>query len=280
VDGRRRLPPPVLSQEPNGRAAVSKTACSGFDSRLGRVDVVTRTDRLDLTDEAQVVFRTRWPEFIFHDAVTNAHMARVAEHFFGYDILVLDDGAVVAGGWGVPFAWDGTYEGLPDGYVGALVRAVRGRETGTAPTAFSFMAAAVAPSHDRRGLARFVLGELARRAAADGIPTVVAPLRPTWKHRYPTFSMAEYATWVRPDGLSIDPWIRTHQRMGARVLGPAPRSMTVEGTVAEWETWADMPFPVSSAYVVPDALNLVHIDRERDRGVYVEENLWVEHPRV
>jgi hypothetical protein len=29
--------------------------------------------------------------------------------------------------------------------------------------------------------------------------------------------------------------------------------------------------------VVPDALNLVRIDREPDRGVYVEENLWVQH---
>jgi hypothetical protein len=38
-----------------------------------------------------------------------------------------------------------------------------------------------------------------------------------------------------------------------------------------------MVFPVTRAYVVPDALNLVWIDRERDRGVYVEQNLWVQH---
>ncbi len=57
--------------------------------------------------------------------------------------------------------------------------------------------------------------------------------------------------------------------MGARVLGPAPRSMVIEGTVAEWESWTGMVFP--------DALNLFRIDRERDRGVYVEENLWVQH---
>jgi hypothetical protein len=38
-----------------------------------------------------------------------------------------------------------------------------------------------------------------------------------------------------------------------------------------------MAFPVTRKYVVPDALNLVSIDRERDRGVYVEQNLWVQH---
>jgi hypothetical protein len=139
------------------------------------------------------------------------------------------------------------------------------------------MAAAVAATHGKQGLAATVLAELTDRARTDGITQVVAPLRPTWKHRYPTIPMAEYATWTRPDGLSIDPWIRTHQRMGARILGPAPRSMVIEGTVAEWETWADMPFPATADYVVPDALNLVHIDRTRNRGTYVEENLWVQH---
>jgi hypothetical protein len=28
---------------------------------------------------------------------------------------------------------------------------------------------------------------------------------------------------------------------------------------------------------VPDALGLVEIDRERDIGTYIEENLWVQH---
>jgi hypothetical protein len=61
------------------------------------------------------------------------------------------------------------------------------------------------------------------------------------------------------------------------VLGPAPNSMTIEGTVAEWEAWTGMVFPVTREDVVPDALNLVSIDRERDREVYAEQNLWVQH---
>jgi hypothetical protein len=38
-----------------------------------------------------------------------------------------------------------------------------------------------------------------------------------------------------------------------------------------------MPLPATGDYVVPDALGLVHVDRELDLGVYVEENLWVQH---
>jgi GNAT superfamily N-acetyltransferase len=241
------------------------------------MEIVTAADRPDLDEQAAAAFREKWPEFIFHDDVPRRYGSRVEEYFPRYNVFVLDEGQVVAGGWGVPLAWDGTVADLPDGYDEAMVRSVEGHEAATPPTAFSFMAAAVARTHDRRGLATVVLTELTRRAAEDGIERVIAPLRPTWKHRYPTFSMAEYATWVRDDGLSVDPWIRTHQRMGARVLAPAPRSMEIAGTVAEWETWADMVVPVSGNYVVPDALGLVHIDRERDRGVYVEENLWVQH---
>jgi hypothetical protein len=89
--------------------------------------------------------------------------------------------------------------------------------------------------------------------------------------------MASYATWTGADGLSIDPWIRTHQRMGATVLAPAPRSMVITGTIAEWESWTDMVFPETGRYVVPGALGLIDINLAEDSGTYIEENLWVQH---
>jgi hypothetical protein len=89
--------------------------------------------------------------------------------------------------------------------------------------------------------------------------------------------MASFARWARADGNHIDPWIRTHQRLGAVILCPAPRSMVVTGTVAEWEEWAGMAFPETGRYVVPGALDLVEIDTERDHGAYAETNLWMRH---
>ena len=53
--------------------------------------------------------------------------------------------------------------------------------------------------------------------------------------------------------------------------------MTITGTVSEWEAWTGMPFPDSGEYVVPGALVPVSIDRELDRGRYVEPNVWVLH---
>ncbi|WP_249011113.1 hypothetical protein [Conexibacter sp. DBS9H8] len=240
-------------------------------------EVVTSNERPDLAGAAASAFRERWPEFIFHDEIPPQYMPRVEAYFGHFDILLLSDDQVAAGGWGVPIVWDGTPAGLPSGYRSALVAAVEDHEHGRSPTAFSFMAAAVAQDFDKQGLAARVLEALTSRATAAGLAHVVAPLRPTWKHRYPNVSMGEYATWKRTDGLSIDPWIRTHQRLGATILGPATHSMVVTGSVEQWEKWANMPLPVTGQYIVPDALNLLHVDREADMATYDEENLWVQH---
>jgi GNAT superfamily N-acetyltransferase len=241
------------------------------------LEIVTVSERRDLESEAEAAFRERWPEFAFHDAISHDYVGRVDEYFAGSAILLLYQGRVVAGGWGVPFVWDGSPEGLPEGYRTALVASVEDREADRAPNAFSFMGATVAKEHDKQGLAPRVLDALIERANSAGLAHVVAPVRPIWKHRYPQVSMAEYATWTRGDGLSIDPWIRTHQRMGATIIKPAPNSLVIVGTVAEWENWADMVFPASGRYVVPDALNLVVVDRERDTAIYREDNLWMQH---
>jgi len=239
--------------------------------------VVTTADHPDLVEQTGLAFTTRWPEFIFHGDAAPKYRPRVEECFSHFDILLLIDGDVAAGGWAVPFAWDGSLAHLPDGYDGALARSVDDHDAGRTPTALSVMAAAVNPDYDRQGLATRVLETLVGRAADRGITQVVAPVRPTNKHRYPLHTMAEYASWVRTDGLSVDPWIRTHQRMGAKILGPAARSMVITGTVADWESWTGLPLPGDGDFVIPDGLTTLAVDRVADRATYVEENLWMRH---
>lgn len=244
---------------------------------MGELEVVTTTDRHDLDDQARDALRTVWPEFIFHDPVADQHIGRVETYFPQYDVLVLDGGQVVAGSWGVPIRWDGIVSALPDGYDGSLVSAVSGHENSVPPDTLCIMAAAVKADRQGGGLAGKTLTALRDRATAAGLQRVIAPVRPALKSRYPLTPMAHFARWTRSDGLHIDPWIRTHQRLGASILGPAPRSMIITGTVPEWEGWAAMAFPETGQYVVPDALDLVTIDREHDRGTYAETNLWMRH---
>jgi GNAT superfamily N-acetyltransferase len=241
------------------------------------MQVVTRSERPDLAARAREVLSERWPEFVFHDAAAERYQPGVVQHFGDLEVVLLDGDEIAAGGWAVPFAWDGTVADLPDGYAGALARAVTDHRDGRRPTALSVMAAAVASGYDRQGLATQVLRALIERADAARIGHVVAPLRPTGKHRYPLQSMTDYASWVRADGFSVDPWIRTHQRMGAVILGPAPRSMVIIGSVHDWEGWTGMEFRSSGRYVVPGALAPIEVDRDADTAIYVEENLWVQH---
>jgi hypothetical protein len=245
---------------------------------MADLTIVTTADRHDLDDEAEAAFRQNWPEFIFHDPISGQYVGRVETYFPSYDVLLLDDGAVVAGGWGVPLSWDGAVTALPvGGYDGALVAAVTGHEEGIAPDTLCIMAAAVRRDRQGGGLAGRALTALRDRATSAGLQRVIAPVRPSLKTRYPLTAMERFAGWDRGDGLHLDPWIRTHQRLGATILGPAPDSMIIKGTVAEWEKWTGMAFPETGRYVAPEALDLVEIDCEQDLGTYAETNLWMRH---
>jgi hypothetical protein len=37
------------------------------------------------------------------------------------------------------------------------------------------------------------------------------------KHRYPLTPIDRYLSWRREDGTHLDPWLRTHERLGANI---------------------------------------------------------------
>ena len=240
-------------------------------------EIITTSDRPDLAEQSRAALLPVWPEFVFHDQVSSDLMGRAAECFPQCDIRILEHGEVIVGSWGVPLRWDGTPEDLPAGYDGALISAITGYEQGTPPDTLCVMAVAVRADRQGAGLGGQALLAMRSVTTATGLRRMIAPVRPVLKSRYPLIPMASYARWTHADGTHIDPWIRTHLRLGGTILRPAARSMVVTGTVAEWEKWAGLAFPESGRYVVPGALDLVEIDRERDLGSYAETNLWMRH---
>lgn len=241
------------------------------------MEVVTETERPDLLDECRTAFAGNWPKFTLHGDVAAQYIDRAQVYFPRLDILLLHAGRVVAGGWGVAMAWDGTLADLPDGYDGSLVRSIEGHEANLPTNTLCLMAIAVSGADKRRGLAGEIISALRERGIEQQLTQLVAPVRPTLKPQYPLTPMDRFATWRRDDGEHVDPWVRTHLRMGATILGTAPRSQTVTGSTAEWAEWTGMIFPDTGPYVVPGAVNLVHVDREADVGIYEEDNLWMQH---
>jgi hypothetical protein len=120
-----------------------------------------------------------------------------------------------------------------------------------------------------------MLDEMRRAAGSHGLRELIAPVRPTRKSLYPLIPIEHYVDWRREDGSHFDPWIRLHERVGGRLHGPCPASMTIEAPVADWEEWTGMAFPGDGDHVFPGGLAPLHV---RDGiGRHVEPNVWLRH---
>ena len=219
-----------------------------------------------------------WPQFMYHDPLLERLFGRGIEEYAEYQFYVWDDELeqVVGAGNAIPAAWDGDVATLPEGGVDAIVEA-RFAEDAPEPTVLCALQIVIAPEVRAQGLSSRMIQRMAEIGRDHGFDKLIAPVRPNLKHRYPLVPTERYVTWRRDDGTHLDPWLRTHERLGAPLVKVASESMRVPGTVAQWEEWAEMAFPESGSYVVPGALVPVEIDRERDEGLYVEPNVWMVH---
>jgi GNAT superfamily N-acetyltransferase len=238
--------------------------------------LTTFTQRPDARDRIDGLSDQSWPPFLLHGNITRWHL--LFEIFAPYQLLLWDDSdGLMAVGHSVPLVWDGSAADLPATIEEILIRAEQTAARRRTPNAVSAVAAMVHPEHRGKGLSRALVQEMKAAARKGGCPVLIAPVRPTWKSRYPLIPMDRYVEWKRSDGAAFDPWIRVHQRMGAQSLGIAPNTLTVEGTLQEWEAWTGMAFPESGRYVVPGALQPMEADAGRNVGRYEDPNYWMKH---
>lgn len=265
------------------------------------VTVVTAAERPDLWESvgATEQFVSVWPEYNHHGNHSARYFGALYPRYADVQVLVVDrrTDEVVARGRTIPFRWDGTLEDLPAGIDAAGLRAVgeaaspeahgaRPEAQGARPEApgglpasgslaLAALAAEVAPSCQGQGLSSVVIAAMTVAARSRGLRRLVAPVRPSWKDRYPITPIAQYARWRRADGLPFDPWMRVHARLGASVLRAEPRSMEITGPVEEWEAWTGMRFPEDGEYVFPAGLAPLTV--EGGVGRYWEPNVWMLH---
>lgn len=237
----------------------------------------TLAERPELRPQIEALGKKCWPEFLQHGDAHHWHV--LFEEYAAYQLLLCDSsGQLLTVGHCIPLVWDGSLADLPATIEEILVRAEAVHDAKQRPNTFSALAAMVDPSKRGEGLSRAVILEMKALARKHGCRALIAPVRPTWKSRYPLTPLGQYAGWKRPDGAPLDPWLRVHWRMGAVPLCVAPKALTVEGSVTEWEQWAQMAFPESGLYIVPGALQPVVIDCEQGKGRYEDPNYWMKHP--
>jgi len=240
----------------------------------------TLRERPEREDEFDRLSDVSWPRFLRQrDALGyGQYWPRLFTTWADWQLLLIDGmGPTIAVTHAVPLVWDGTIDDLPMSIADILRRATADVAAARKPTVLCALAAMIDPRYRGRNMSPAAVRAMADLARAHGLRALIAPVRPAGKSAYPLAPMERYVRWENADGLPLDPWIRVHARMGAETLRVAPRTLVIEGTVAEWERWTDMRFPDSGSYVVPGALQPVVIERERDEGRYEDPNVWMSH---
>jgi len=234
------------------------------------VKVVRYADRPDLRARrfAELVGLT-FPEYMNHNEPGDLYWDRLYSDFPDFQVGLLDGDELVAEAHAVPLPWDGTLEDLPSGWDEGFAR---GMTADNPATALMAIAISVAPARQGQRLSSRMIESFRDNARIAGLSSVIAPVRPTSKERYPLIPIERYMGWRRDDGSHFDPWIRIHERFGGEILTAAPESMTIRLPVAEWEELTGMSFPDDGDYVFPGGLAPLTV---RDGiGTHVEPNVW------
>ncbi|MEU7900428.1 Long-chain-fatty-acid--CoA ligase [Nonomuraea sp. NPDC049152] len=218
-------------------------------------------------------------EFMQHDPIgTLTRARRLAERWPEYFLVVLDGGVPVARAVSVPVAFPTPERTeLPDhGWDGVILWAVEDALDDRPTTTLAALDVQVAGHLRGRGIASQALDGLRVCARDNGLSRLVVPVRPTGKVRHPELTMDEYVARRHADGLPDDPWLRTHERLGARFVKIAPFAMTITGTLEQWSRWTGAPLAAGSN-LVEGGIAPVLASPGQDLGVYVEPNVWLEH---
>lgn len=240
--------------------------------------IVSLDERPDLIDPSDRFNGSVWPAFMLESVVANGLFGRCFRDWPAFQFVLLDAaGSIVATNNAMPLSWDGTDDGLPSGWEDQVTRSVADHDAGRPPNTLGAMQIVVDPSLRGGGFAGTMVEAMKAAAREAGYGAVIACVRPTWKDRYPLIPIERYARWLREDGLPFDPWIRLHARLGGRIVRGSPESMTMRGSVPDWERWTGMTLPETGSYVIANATSPLLIDRERDMGVYHDENVWMVH---
>lgn len=240
--------------------------------------IVSLEERPDLIDPTDRFNGDAWPAWMLESEIANGLFGRCFSDWPRFQFVLLTAvGAIAATNNAMPLTWDGTDDDLPTGWEDQVIRSVADRDAGRPPNTLGAMQIVVDPTRQGSGLSGTMVGAMRAAAREAGYRAVIACVRPTWKDRYPLIPIERYAFWRREDGHPFDPWIRLHEKLGGRIVRGSPESMAMRGTVSEWERWIGMALPETGSYVVPSATSPLMIDRERDEGVYFDQNVWMVH---
>src|SRR5579871_3245809 len=144
--------------------------------------IVTVAEDPELAELAWELTKDAMPEYNNHGDVLNVYWPRLTDEFGEFQFHLIDDaGDLVARARCLPIRWDGTVADLPAGIDRAMIR---GFEEGGGNTLCALLIS-IPRSVRSRGVSRLAVQAMTEIARRNGLGSLIAPVRPNWKERYP-----------------------------------------------------------------------------------------------
>ena len=221
-----------------------------------------------------------WPEFMLHDQVASELWHELLDRFAEYQLALYDtqNQRVAAMANSFPLRWNDALAALPEGgWDWAFRKAVADEKQQLAANVHCAIQIVIRPDYQGQGLSTPAVEAVRSLTKLKGLHSLIIPIRPSEKDKYPLINLDHYVTWKTEQGLPFDAWLRVHVRAGGKMIKVCHESKLIRGTRAEWEEWTGMKFPQSGQYVIDGALNPMEMNVEKDEGIYIEPNVWMVH---
>jgi len=240
--------------------------------------LVTTNERPDLIRAGDNIVEAVYPEFMLHDAVANKWFFQLYNDFPKFQYWLLDGKEIVGIGNSIPLSWNDELENLPEeGWDWALEKGFKDKKKNIKPNLLCALSITINPKYQGKGISKEMIKSMVQIGKKYKHESLIIPVRPTLKKDYPLIPMKKYILWKREDRQLFDPWLRVHEKLGGKIIKVCSKAMKISGTISDWENWTGMKFLESGKYNIPGALKPVEFDIKKDKGIYIEPNVWMVH---
>lgn len=236
--------------------------------------------KLRLGPETRALSRLTWPNFLVEESdIPNATLQfkispeELSRRLPAWGIRREKDHSLVAfANAAAIFLEPGATQLPSDGWQYAMSAFSRAEE----PNCLCLLNISVNPDFQRFGFSRMLLEQAKRVATLGfGFRWLAGPVRPSRKCEFPRMPLADYLQMKNEQGERFDPWLRTHEKLGAEVLNICVDSVVVRASITRWNEWCGNDWKSPGKYDHPSAL--VPIEFADGIGLYREPNVWVRY---
>ena len=151
--------------------------------------------------------------------VGNRYWGRLYADFPNFQVALVVGDELLAEAHAVPLPWDGSLEDLPSGWEDGFVRGMTSAEPASALMA---IAISVALAQQGQRLSSRMIESFKDNARTAGLHSVIAPVRPTLKERYPLSRSNATSSGVVPTDRISTPGSGSMSTSAARSSRPPP----------------------------------------------------------